>query len=251
MRADVTAEHLTQVVRDIAVIDIDDGVAFNLDTSSVQEIRERADYPGLRVRVAMSVGPWQGIAAWDVSTGEPIAPWPTRVTIDRILGEPITLLGYAPETIIAEKGVTILERGITSTRWRDYVDIVQLDRRGIDDDELLRSARAVAQYRGATLEPVAPHLVGYGAVAQAKWATEHGRCQHCWRHWKPAHVGRRNMDLLDAKQVSEMIGVPVGTLRHWRHSDIGPASFTLGRRVVYRRDEVSRWISKRESATRR
>lgn len=146
MRADVTAEHLTQVVRDIAVIDIDDGVAFNLDTSSVQEIRERADYPGLRVRVAMSVGPWQGIAAWDVSTGEPIAPWPTRV---------------------------------------------------------------------------------------------------------PAHVGRRNMDLLDAKQVSEMIGVPVGTLRHWRHSDIGPASFTLGRRVVYRRDEVSRWISKRESATRR
>lgn len=114
MRADVTAEHLTQVVRDIAVIDIDDGVAFNLDTSSVQEIRERADYPGLRVRVAMSVGPWQGIAAWDVSTGEPIAPWPTRVTIDRILGEPITLLGYAPETIIAEKGVTILERGITA-----------------------------------------------------------------------------------------------------------------------------------------
>lgn len=247
MRADVTAEHLTQVVRDIAVIDIDDGVAFNLDTSSVQEIRERADYPGLRVRVAMSVGPWQGIAAWDVSTGEPIAPWPTRVTIDRILGEPITLLGYAPETIIAEKGVTILERGITSTRWRDYVDIVQLDRRGIDDDELLRSARAVAQYRGATLEPVAPHLAGYGAVAQAKWATEHGRCQHCWRHWKPAHVGRRNMDLLDAKQVSEMIGVPVGTLRHWRHSDIGPASFTLGRRVVYRRDEVSRWISKRRA----
>ncbi|MDH8660753.1 nucleotidyl transferase AbiEii/AbiGii toxin family protein, partial [Klebsiella pneumoniae] len=77
-------------------------------------------------------------------------------------------LGYAPETIIAEKGVTILERGITSTRWRDYVDIVQLDRRGIDDDELLRSARAVAQYRGATLEPVAPHLAGYGAVAQAK-----------------------------------------------------------------------------------
>lgn len=56
------------------------------------------------------------------------------------------------------------------------------------------------------------------------------------------------MDLLGAKQVSEMIGVPVGTLRYWRHSDIGPASFTLGRRVVYRRDEVLRWISERENA---
>lgn len=250
MRADVTAEHLTQVVRDIAVIDIDDGVAFNLDTSSVQEIRERADYPGLRVRVAMSVGPWQGIAAWDVSTGEPIAPWPTRVTIDRILGEPITLLGYAPETIIAEKGVTILERGITSTRWRDYVDIVN-STAGASTTTSCSARPGQSHNTAAPLEPVAPHLAGYGAVAQAKWATEHGRCQHCWRHWKPAHVGRRNMDLLDAKQVSEMIGVPVGTLRHWRHSDIGPASFTLGRRVVYRRDEVSRWISKRESATRR
>ena len=30
------------------------------------------------------------------------------------------------------------------------------------------------------------------------------------------------MELLGAKQVSEMIGVPVGTLRYWRHSDIGP-----------------------------
>ena len=39
------------------------------------------------------------------------------------------------------------------------------------------------------------------------------------------------MDLLSAKQVSDIIGIPVGTLRYWRHCDIGPASFTLGRRV--------------------
>ena len=59
------------------------------------------------------------------------------------------------------------------------------------------------------------------------------------------------MELLGAKEVSDMIGVRVGTLRYWRHSDIGPASFTLGRRVVYRRDDVLRWISQRESTTRR
>ncbi|MGH3635813.1 MAG: helix-turn-helix transcriptional regulator [Mycobacterium sp.] len=59
------------------------------------------------------------------------------------------------------------------------------------------------------------------------------------------------MELLGAHEVSGMIGVPLGTLRYWRHADIGPASFTLGRRVVYRRDEVLRWITERESATRR
>jgi len=170
VHADVTAEHLAQVVRDIAAIDVDDGVVFGLDTINVQEIREQADYPGLRVRVTVSIGPWKGAAAWDVSTGDPIVPAPRQVTIDRILGDPITLLGYAPETTIAEKGVTILERGISSTRWRDYVDIVALARQGVDADELLRSARAVARHRGVTLELVAPHLAGYGAVAQAKWA---------------------------------------------------------------------------------
>jgi hypothetical protein len=45
--ADVTAEHLTRVVRVIAALDIDDGVAFDHDTITVQEIREQADYPGL------------------------------------------------------------------------------------------------------------------------------------------------------------------------------------------------------------
>jgi len=50
VRADVTAEQLAQVVRDIAAIDVDDGVVFDLDTVSVQEIREQADHPGLRVR---------------------------------------------------------------------------------------------------------------------------------------------------------------------------------------------------------
>lgn len=144
--ADITAEHLAEVVRDIAAIDVDDAVVFDIDMISVQEIREQSDYPGLRVRVAASIGQWKGVAVWDVSTGDPIVPPPRRVTIDRILGEPITLLGYAPETTIAEKGVTILERGITSTRWRDYVDIVALARQSIDADELLRSARAVARH---------------------------------------------------------------------------------------------------------
>ena len=168
--ADVTAAHLVRVVRDIAAIDANDGVVFDTDTISTQEIREEADYPAFRVRVTAEIGPWAGTAVWDVSTGDPMVPPPRLVTLDRVLGNPISLLGYAPETTIAEKAVTILERGIASTRWRDYVDIVQLAGHGIDPNALLRSARAVARHRGVTLEPIAPHLVGYGAVAQAKWA---------------------------------------------------------------------------------
>jgi hypothetical protein len=64
------------VVRDIAAVAVDDGMVFDLATISVQEIREQADYPGLRLRVAVSIGPWKGVVAWDVSTGDPIVPPP-------------------------------------------------------------------------------------------------------------------------------------------------------------------------------
>lgn len=170
INADVTPEHLALVMTHIAELPSDDGVTFDIDSVTVRGIREYASYPGYRVRVKASIGPWKGTSAWDVSTGNPIIPAPRLVSIDRVLGDPLQLLGYAAETTIAEKAVTILERGITSTRWRDYVDIVQLCSQGFDPCELRRSAEAVARYRGVALEPVGPHLKGYGTVGQPKWA---------------------------------------------------------------------------------
>lgn len=59
------------------------------------------------------------------------------------------------------------------------------------------------------------------------------------------------MDIMLTKDVSELIRIPIGTLRYWRHANLGPASFTLGRKVVYRRAEVERWIAEQEHATLR
>ncbi|ABK64911.1 helix-turn-helix transcriptional regulator [Mycobacterium avium] len=58
-------------------------------------------------------------------------------------------------------------------------------------------------------------------------------------------------DIMDTKAVEARTGVPIPTLRYWRHIDAGPASFKLGRRTVYRREEVERWIAEQEKATRR
>lgn len=168
--ADVTPTHLRRVVQDIAAVEADDGVHFLLDTLAVADIRENADYPGVRVRLQASVSSWQGVIAWDVSTGDPIVPAPLKVTLPRILGDPITIIGYAPESTIAEKGVTILERGTTSTRWRDYVDIVTLGEAGVDLAKLREAARVVAEYRGINLSPIGPVVEGYGALSQRKWA---------------------------------------------------------------------------------
>ncbi len=58
-------------------------------------------------------------------------------------------------------------------------------------------------------------------------------------------------ELVTVGQVSSLTGIPVGTLRYWRHANQGPASFSLGKRVLYRKPEVERWIAEQEQATLR
>ena len=48
--------------------------------------------------------------------------------------------------------------------------------------------------------------------------------------------------LLTIAEATELLRVPVGTLRYWRHLGTGPRSFRLGRRVLYRRDDLHAWI---------
>lgn len=56
--------------------------------------------------------------------------------------------------------------------------------------------------------------------------------------------------LLRLPEVSEMTGIPENTLRFYRAQggDKGPPSAKLGRRVVYRYDDVVRWIEEQFEA---
>ncbi len=48
--------------------------------------------------------------------------------------------------------------------------------------------------------------------------------------------------LLRVFEVAELTGIPEATLRFWRHQGTGPGSAKLGRRVVYREEDVLAWI---------
>ncbi len=52
-----------------------------------------------------------------------------------------------------------------------------------------------------------------------------------------------NTQLLTLTEAAARLRTPVATLRYWRHLGTGPDSFRLGRRVVYRRDDIDRWIT--------
>lgn len=49
--------------------------------------------------------------------------------------------------------------------------------------------------------------------------------------------------LLNLKELSELIGVPVNTLYRWRYRGEGPKGLRLGRHVRYRRSDVEAWLA--------
>ena len=51
--------------------------------------------------------------------------------------------------------------------------------------------------------------------------------------------------LLTITEAAGLLRAPVATLRYWRHLGTGPTSFRLGRRVLYRRDDLHAWIDAR------
>jgi hypothetical protein len=58
----------------------------------------------------------------------------------------------------------------------------------------------------------------------------------------PDPTADREPELLTIMEAADILRAPVATLRYWRHLRTGPRSFRLGRRVLYRRDDLTAWI---------
>jgi excisionase family DNA binding protein len=61
------------------------------------------------------------------------------------------------------------------------------------------------------------------------------------------HPASREPQLLTITEAADLLRAPVATLRYWRHLGTGPRSFRLGRRVLYRTDDVHAWIAQQHA----
>ncbi len=164
-------ERMIAVVNAVAEIDDDDALTINPALTAVSAIRDGDDYSGLRVKVSSKVYESNISFHLDISTGDPIWPEPQVVDVPRLLGGEIRMAGYPVPMVIAEKAVTILTRGASSTRWRDVVDLRNF---AIAQDFLARDIRTAAQhvaaYRAVELGSVMIAALGWPEAAQTKWA---------------------------------------------------------------------------------
>jgi len=118
----ISEENLHNIFNEITKIDIDDNVSFKI--KSIRYIREESEYGGMRVSIDGIIDRTIIPFKVDVTTGDAITPKEIEYDYELMLEDKkINLYSYNIETILAEKIETLISRGITNTRIRDFYDI--------------------------------------------------------------------------------------------------------------------------------
>ena len=147
----VDQESIEAVFNVILGMPIDDGVEMTL--KQIDEIRDEDQYNGYRVSIEARMDNARIPIKVDITTGDQITPKEVIYTFDLLLEDrSIDILAYNIETVIAEKFETLITRGITNTRMRDFYDIyilVKLQGHRVDHSVLGDAVRKTAEKRGS------------------------------------------------------------------------------------------------------
>ncbi len=164
---------VAKLVAEIAGIELDDGLAFLVDTLTASVIRDDDIYPGIRARLQVQLATAKMRFQADINVGDPVVPRALTTEIPTLLpGQHpnVQVLAYPRTMVVAEKLVTALQRGRASTRWRDFADLhVMLDQGDLDDAQVTASIAAVAHHRQVPLASIGETLAGMSEAAQPRW----------------------------------------------------------------------------------
>lgn len=122
-------EKVIGAIREICSVKADDGIIFDLDKIAGEEIREEAEYDGVRVRVPASLDGAKAQVQIDIGFGDAVDPAPEETAVPVMLEmESPRLKAYPPEVAIAEKFQAMVHLGIANSRMKDFFDIWILSR---------------------------------------------------------------------------------------------------------------------------
>ena len=112
------------VFREVLGLEQPDGVHFDGDETSIGRIRRDNEHGGLRIRVPAEVGGARIVVNVDVGFGEATEPPAEWLDYPVMLDMPAPrLLGYARETVVAEKFQAMVALGLANSRMKDYYDL--------------------------------------------------------------------------------------------------------------------------------
>jgi hypothetical protein len=148
-------DQLVATMREIAALEVDDGVVFDLDTIRAEAVREEDDYGGLRVRLRGRIDRAVCTLQIDVGFGDAVTPLPGTATLRPMLDElpAPTLRVYPVYTVLAEKYQAMVALGLANSRMKDFHDLRTIAGRTDLDGATLASAIAATFARRRTALP--------------------------------------------------------------------------------------------------
>ena len=152
---------VAETFRDIAAVAVavDDGIAFDPASVTVEEIRKEAGYGGVRVIIAGELAKARCKTQIDVGFGDAVTPAPVDSVYPVLLDDlpAPKLRAYPTYTVIAEKLHAIALLGMTNSRLKDYFDLsVLLERETLDTDLLAQAIKATFERRGMSVPDAVP-----------------------------------------------------------------------------------------------
>jgi predicted nucleotidyltransferase component of viral defense system len=150
----LTETHIAEIIKNVISVPLDDNVSFAF--RGIEEIREEADYPGYRVSVDAVLDKTRQTMHIDITTGDFVTPSEIEYSF-RLMFEDrsISILAYSLETVLAEKFETIIARGLTNTRMRDFYDIYVLTSTQKTDSGIFRAALEKTTGKRKTADQIA------------------------------------------------------------------------------------------------
>lgn len=144
--------------REICAVAADDGVTFDLEALEIEQIRDEADYGGLRIKTYANVGGARVRVVIDVGFGDAVKPAIVDLDYPVLLDLPAPKLrAYPPETVIAEKFEAIVKLGQANSRMKDFYDIWLLAREyELQGDTLVSAIAATFTRRKTDIPTEAP-----------------------------------------------------------------------------------------------
>lgn len=150
---------VAETFRDIAVVAVEDGIAFDPASVTVEEIRKEAGYGGVRVIIAGELAKARCKTQIDVGFGDAVTPAPVDSVYPVLLDDlpAPRLRAYPTYTVVAEKLHAIALLGMTNSRLKDYFDLwVLLERETLNTDLLAQAIKATFERRGMSVPDTMP-----------------------------------------------------------------------------------------------
>lgn len=149
------AANLIATFREVAAMDMCDGIAFDPASVKAQAIREDTTYGGIRITLAARIGSARCALQIDVGFGDAVTPQPQTMAYPTLLGDfpAPTLRVYPVYTVIAEKYQAMVMLGQANSRMKDFFDLAVIARRTTLDGATLAAAIAATFARRQTALP--------------------------------------------------------------------------------------------------